>query len=92
VTHDDRIKAAWLQAKFSSWPPHIGTKVKMWWPELRGKVALVVATEQYIKLGFKSVRVGTNKVRIQCGALVALVRDVDVFPPEFSVKDILKIL
>jgi len=63
----------------------------MWWKDQRGKVATVVATEDDAKKGFRPVREGTCKVRVKCGELVALVSENDVFPVQFSVKDIERI-
>lgn len=88
VTNDDRLRAAWASSG-TKWPPRAGDKVKMWWKDQRGKIATVVADPMgYVKVGFRPIRVGSDKVRVKCGELVALVSISDIFPVEFSVKDI----
>ncbi|MCJ7760335.1 hypothetical protein MUP59_04245 [Candidatus Bathyarchaeota archaeon] len=86
---DDCILAAWGKSQIR-WPPSVGDRVKVWWPEIRGKVAIVVATETEAGKGYKLIRKNTNMIRIKCGDVVVGVSMLEVFPREFTVKDIQK--
>jgi hypothetical protein len=86
---DDCILAAWNKAQVR-WPPDVGDKVRMWWPELRGRVAIVVATETKAKKGYRLTRKGLDKIRVMYKDVVAAVSMFEVFPCEFTVKDIQK--
>jgi len=88
VTNAVRVLKAW-EAVSESWPPVLGSKVRMFKPkDFRGKVAKVIASD----FATSSTKVRTappGKIRVKCNTEYFTVTQSDVIPHSYKVKDVL---
>lgn len=91
ITNEARIKAAWHDSK-QKWPPEIGDKIKLFVPkDLRGKTAKVIAVGDE-KTKTSTRRAPKGKVRVQVSGEQFAVSKNQVFPKEYSLKQLCDII